>query len=283
MARFTRSLGPRALALLEAWEANGTRLVTEPEIRSAMGRTTTAAAAKQMTYRLRHQGFLETVGRGVYAVQPLAWMGNKAIDAAASIAALSSRGVASYVGFDTAAGHYGWNPESFAIVTIAIPSGSHVRMPKIEGTKVRAVQVPRGTFSLGVRKETWRGQVVPMSGRELTVVDAVSRVRLVGGYSGCLRLLVRARADNKVELHEVAKIASARKNTRLRKRLGWLTERAGWEWADNDLVVLRSGWPKNHRVTLADARAASQGRWDSRWELIINVPDDQLKPEVGIR
>jgi predicted transcriptional regulator of viral defense system len=248
-----------------------------------MGPDTTEAAAKWMTYSLRHKGFLETVGRGVYAVQPLSWMGNKAVDVAASVAALSNRRVTYYVGFDTAAGHYGWNPDSYGVITVAVPSGSYVRMPDVEGTRVRAVAVPQRTFSLGVRTETWRGQVVPMSSRELTVVDAVSRVRLVGGYPGCLRLLARARADNQLDAHDVAQLAVARKNTRLLKRLGWLTERAGWTWSDSDVALLRSGWSKNHRVTLADRRAGSPGRWDSRWELIINVDDDQLKPEVGVR
>lgn len=283
MDALPRALGPRALALLEAWEANGTRLVTTPDIRAAMGPKTTVSAARRMTYRLRHKGFLETVRRGVYAVQPLAWMGNKAVDVAASVAALSNRGVAYYVGFDTAAGHYGWNPESYGVLTIAIPSGSQVRMPDVEGTRVRAVRVPQRTFSLGVLPETWRGQVVPMSGRELTVVDAVSRVKLVGGYPGCLRLLARARADNRVDVHEVARLALARKSTRLLKRLGWLTEHVGWKWSEPNIALLRSGWSKNNRVTLADRRAGSPGHWDSRWELIINVPNDQLKPEVGIR
>ncbi len=283
MKRAPRALGRRALALLEGWEANATRLVTGSEIRAAMGQNTTETAARRMTYRLRHKGFLETVRRGVYAVQPLAWMGNKAVDVAASVAALSNRGVAYYVGFDTAAGHYGWNPESYGILTIAIPSGSHVRMPDVEGTRVRAVRVPLRTFSLGVGTETWRGQVVPMSGRELTVVDAVSRVKLVGGYPGCLRVLARARADTRMDAHEVARLALERKSTRLLKRLGWLTEHAGWKWSEPDVALLRSGWSKNNRVTLADRRAGSPGHWDSRWELIINVPHDQLKPEVGIR
>jgi predicted transcriptional regulator of viral defense system len=283
MDKVPRALGPRALALVEEWEANRTRLVTAAEIRAAMGPRTTDSAARWMTTRLRHKGFLETVRRGVYAVQPLAWMGNKAVDVAASVAALSSRGVKYYVGFDTAAGHYGWNPESYGVVTVAIPSGSQVRMPEVEGSRVRAVRVSERTFSIGVRTETWRGQVVPMSTRELTMVDAVSRVKLVGGYPGCLRLLARARADVRVDAHEVARIARAHKSTRLLKRLGWLTERAGWKWSESDLAVLRGGWSKNNRVTLADRRAGPPGRWDSRWEMIINVPDDQLQPEVGIR
>ncbi len=283
MAELSRSLGSRALALLEAWEASNTRLVTSPEIRSEMGADTTAAAARKMTSRLRQKGFLQAVGRGVYAVQPLAWMGTRAGDAAASVAGLSGRGVKFYVGFDTAAGHYGWNPEGYGVVTVGIPTGTRARMPEVEGVRIRAVTVPASTFSLGILTERWRGQVVPMSSRELTCVDAVSRANLVGGYPACLRLLSRARLDDRVVLHLVAEIAAARMSTRLRKRLGWLTERAGWKWSGADLELLRSGWSKNHRVMLASSRQGPQGHWDARWELIVNVPDDQLEAEVGIR
>ncbi len=282
MPDLPRSLGVRALALLERWEADGTRLVTQDEIRAAMGPDTTEAAAKKMTFSLRHKGFLQAVGRGVYVVQPLAWMGTTAADAATAVAALSSRGVKYYAGFDTAAGHYGWHPESYGVITVGIPSGTRPRMPVVEGVRIRAVTVPESTFSLGVQTDRWRGQILPMSGRELTCVDAVSRVNIVGSYSGCLRLLVRAREDNRLVRHRVAEIAAARNSTRLRKRLGWLTERAGWTWSEADRD-LRSGWSKNHRVMLANSRFGTGGCWDTRWELIVNVPDDQLRPELGIR
>src|SRR5438876_190723 len=163
----SRALGPKALALLERWEADGTRVVSIKEVRERLGSGVSPPAATQMVRRLRDAGFLKRVGRGVYAVQPLAWMGESAPDVAVVLAA-------------------------------------------------------------------------------------------------------------------IAELCVHRRSVRLQKRLGFLCERAGWTWSEPAVAVLRSDWPSSHRAVL-DSTRGREGRWDSTWGLVVNVPEALLHAEAGVR
>jgi|SRR5579859_2407945 len=278
----SRALGPKALSLLERWEADGIRVVSIKEVRERLGSGVSPQAAAQMVRRLRDAGFLRRVGRGVYAVQPLAWMGESASDVAAVLAAISKRGARFFVGFDTAAGHYGWHPETYGVVTIGVPRGARIRPVEAEGTHIRTVIVEASTFNEGVSATRWRDVVLPFSDRNRTVVDAVAKVDIIGGYSQLIRLLARAAKDSKVDQVAVAELCARRRSVRLQKRLGFLCERARWSWSEPALSLLRSGWPSSHRAVLDSARGR-EGHWDSNWGLVVNVPDALLHAEAGVR
>ncbi len=278
-----RALGTKALALLERWEADGTKVVSLRDVRELLGHGASTKAADQMVRRLRHAGFLQRVGRGLYAVLPLAWMGEGAPDAVAVLAGIQKHGSVFVVAFDTAAGHYGWHPETYGVVTIAMPQGRRIRPGQVEGTLIRTVTVDAATFTDGVSSVLWRGVLIPMSNRNRTVVDAVARVDLIGGYAAVLRLLARAAKDPKVDPQQVARLGRDRASVRLQKRLGYLAEVAGWTWPDAALALLREGWSPKHRTTLDDPRRSQGGQWDSRWELSVNVAESQLHPESAIR
>ncbi len=277
-----RALGPKALSLLERWEADGTRVVSIKEVRERLGSEVSPQAATQMVRRLRDAGFLKRIGRGLYAVQPLAWMGESAPDVAVVLAGIAKRGGRFFVGFDTAAGHYGWHPETYGVVTIGVPRGDRIRPVQAEGTHIRSVIVNALTFDEGVAATRWRDVVLPFSDRKRTVVDAVAKVDLIGGYSELLRLLARAAKDPKVDPVAVAELCAHRRSVRLQKRLGFLCERAGWTWSEPAASLLRSGWPSSHRAVL-DSPRGREGRWDSNWGLLVNVPEVLLNVEAGIR
>jgi predicted transcriptional regulator of viral defense system len=191
------------------------------------------------------------------------------------------RGGRFFVGFDTAAGHLGWHPEAYGVVTIAMPRHGRVRPGQVEGSAIRTITVDDSTFTHGVTTVRWRDVQVPMSDRNRTVLDAVSRVDLIGGYPALLRLLERAGKDPRVDQSAVAALCLERGSVRLQKRLGFLSERAGWQWSQPALETLRR-WPSTHRTTLDNPRDRPRGHWDSRWQLVVNVPDNQLLPERGI-
>lgn len=277
-----RALGPRALSLLERWEADGTRVVSIKDVRERLGPGVSPQAGTQLVHRLRDAGFLKRVGRGLYAVQPVAWMGQSAPDVAVVLAGIAKRGGRFFIGFDTAAGHYGWHPETYGVVTIGVPRGERIRTVGDEATHIRTVAVDASTFNEGVSATRWRDVVLPFSDRNRTVVDAVAKVDLIGGYPDLLRLLVRAAKDPKVDQVAVAELCAHRRSLRLQKRLGFLCERAGWTWSEPAAVVLRSNWPSSHRAVLDTARGG-EGRWDSKWALVVNVPDALLQAEAGVR
>lgn len=277
-----RALGPKALSLLERWEAEGTRVVSITEVRGRLGSAVSPKAATEMVRRLRNAGFLKRVGRGLYAVQPVAWMGEGAPDVAVVLAAVSKRGARFFVGFDTAAGHYGWHPETYGVVTIGVPRGDRVRAIPTEGTYIRTVIVDAATFDEGVASIRWRQVVLPFADRNRTVVDAAAKVDVIGGYSELLRLLARAARDPKVNQMAVAKLCAHRRSVRLQKRLGFLCERAGWAWSEPAAALLQADWPSAHRAVL-DSTRPRRGHWDARWGLLVNVPDALLQVEAGVR
>lgn len=278
-----RSLGPRELSLVEAWEADRVRVITLDEIQRALGEGTHREAARKMASRLRQKGFLSPVGRGIYAVLPVRSLGVDAPDVAAYLEGLRLRGIDFYIGFDTAAGHYGWYPEAYGRVTIGLKPVSRRALASVDGTYVRIVQTRPDVFADGVLFDTWRGVRLPIATREQTILDIIRRVDLVDGFSGCLAVLKAAGNDSKLNHTRLAGIAQKRGSVRLRKRLGWLGEKAGWVWTAEQLGLLRKDWSPRHRATLGESHAGGQaGFWDNRWKLLINVPEQELVPSVGV-
>jgi predicted transcriptional regulator of viral defense system len=278
-----RSLGLRELSLVEAWEADRARVVTLNEIQRALGEGTNRDAARKMASRLRQKGFLSPIGRGIYAVLPVSTLGVDAPDVAAYLEGLRLRGIEFYIGFDTAAGHYGWYPEAYGRVTIGVKPLSRRAVTSVDGTFVRLVQSPPDIFADGVTSDTWRGVRLPIATQEQTILDIVRRVDLVDGFSGCLAVLKAAGMDRKLDRTRLVGIAAKRGSIRLRKRLGWLGERAGWVWSDEQLNLLRKDWPSTHHASLDDSHRGGQaGVWDNRWRLYINVPERELVPSVGV-
>jgi predicted transcriptional regulator of viral defense system len=277
-----RSLGPRELALLESWEADQVRVVTLRDIEAALGGK--EGAARAMAHRLTLKGFLSPVGTATYEVQPISTLGIRAPNVAAYLEGLHRRGVAFYVGFDTAAGYYDWYSEAYGRVTIGIPRSTRPAITSPEGTYVRLVHVPPEVLTHGVGRQAWHGAYLPFSTREQTVLDVVAKSQLVDGISGCLGVLAVAAKDRRVDRTLLAKMAAEWTSLRLRKRLGWLTERAGWEWTEDEVRLLRCGWTETHRATLGESHSRGQkGKWDNRWRLLLNVPESELTPPLAVR
>jgi len=282
MATETRSLSSRELALLETWEADRRRTVTLDEI-EAQSPGLARSSVRSLVSRLRRKGFLSPVARGVYAVLPVSAMGIDAPDVAVQIEALRRRGLRFYLGFDSAAAHYGWYSEAYGRVTIGVLTGSVSLKPAPTGTLIRPVRALQLVSAEDILESRWRDTRVPISTRELTILDVVRKPEFVDGVSGCLRVLELAGHDRSVDRLHLARLAST-SSVRLRKRLGWLTERAGWRWNAQQLRLLRNDWPESHRATLGDSHAKNiRGIWDGRWGLLINVPERELHAAVGVR
>jgi predicted transcriptional regulator of viral defense system len=247
-----------------------------------MGPNTTRNAAAVMAGRLREKGFLTQLGRGLYGLVPVAHMGAAGADIAAYLDGLRLQGIRFYLGFDTAAGHYGWYPEAYGRVTLGIQALTRRALRMLdESTSIRTFHVASPVFEDGVTLQTWHGVRLPISTPEQTVLDLVRHPELVDGYRGLLR--VRQRAREGTDVHRLAEFAAKRGSARTQKRLGWLTERAGWEWSDSDRALLAASWSANHRASLGDGRSGAARHWNDRWRLIIDISEDELEPEPGVR
>ncbi len=223
------------------------------------------------------------MGRGVYGVLPVSAMGIDASDVGVQVEALRRRGVQFYVGFDSAAAHYGWYSEAYGRVTIGVLTGTVSLKSAPAGTLIRTVRALGSVGPEHIVESRWRDTRAPMAIRELTILDVVRKPEFVDGISGCLRVLELASRDQAVDRLRLAELAST-SSVRLRKRFGWLTEQAGWKWNARQLRLLRRGWPESHRATLGDSHAkGTGGPWDSRWGLQINVPERELRAAVGVK
>jgi predicted transcriptional regulator of viral defense system len=209
-------------------------------------------------------------------------MGVAASDIAAYLDGHRLKDIRFYLGFDTAAGHYGWYPEAYGRVTLGIQALTRRALRILDdSTYIRTFQAVPTVFEDGVTTQIWHGVRLPISTPEQTVLDLVRHPELVDGYRGLLRVLQRA--QDATDVHRLATLAAKHGSARAQKRLGWLTERAGWEWSDADRALLATGWSPNHRATLDDGQRGTTRRWDDRWRLIIDVPESDLQPETGVQ
>ncbi len=168
-------------------------------------------------------------------------------------------------------------------MTIGVLSSTAPPKSTTVGTVLRSVKALSSIGAEQIVESRWRETRVQISTRELTILDVVRKPEFVDGISGCLRVLELAGRDKVVDHLQLARLAS-KSSVRLQKRLGWLTEHAGWKWTARELSLLRHGWPESHRATLGDTHGkGTRGSWDNRWRLQLNVPERELRAAVGVK
>ncbi len=128
------------------------------------------------------------------------------------------------------------------------------------------------------------GVAVPMALLERLLIDAVEHAGWFGGIGEAARVLARGlpRADRAVLLDGAARWRSGA----LCQRLGWWGDRVfadGWDKPQRRRLELMCGANPVRLLRRGDADGAAPMRTDPRWRVIVDVPDDVLEMEVGVR
>jgi predicted transcriptional regulator of viral defense system len=196
-----------------------------------------------------------------------------------NLLALASRIIEPYyIGYGTAATHYGLTTQHRNVIWLVTPV--HLRDRRVGTAEVRIVNPVSHKF-FGFSPVDVLGYKVIISDREKTVIDCIDRPELAGGEGEAAYILATAsrRFDWAKAVEYLERIGSAP----LVRRFGWLADHA-----DADI-------PAGQRERLL--RLAGHGRkaflgpkgevkgaigYDDTWRLFVNVTREELHGSAGL-
>ena len=248
------------------------------EIIRLLGNTPKAADA--VIKGLRKKGWLERATWGKYLLVPP----DQGPDALgdSNLLALASR-VADpyYIGFGTAAAHYGLTTQHRNVIVLVSPS--KLRSRYVGEARLKIVHQTQRKF-FGFEPVDVLGQKVMMSDREKTAFDCIDYAELAGGVGEAAVIL--ANASRRFDWPKTATYLDRFASSPLAHRVGWLLDHVKADVPHDvrahllDLAVhTRKTWlgPDPAR-----ARAHRAIGFDETWRLFVNVTAEELNGSAGL-
>jgi predicted transcriptional regulator of viral defense system len=271
----TRSLSPQESRVVLALAAQGRREIERPEIVQLLG--VTAKAADHIIHSLRHKGWLERASWGKYLLIPP----DRGPDALGegNVLALASRITEPYyIGYGTAASHYGLTTQRRNVIWLVTPM--HLRDRRAGDAEVRLVNpAPRKFFGFGPVDVL--GYSIVMSDREKTAIDCIDRPALAGGIGETAIIL--ASANRRFDWEKAGDYLERIGSRTLVRRFGWLADHAGAEIpaAARQRLLRLAG---DGRKSLLGPRETVTGAigYDGTWRLFVNVRPEELRGSAGL-
>lgn len=275
MASTTRSLSSQESRVVLALTEQGRREVERREIIEILG--VTAKAADHVIQSLRKKGWLERASWGKYLLIPPN-QGPDALGESNTLALASRITQPYYVGFGTAAAHYGLTTQHRNVIWLVTPT--HLRNRRVADSEVRIINpAPRKFFGFG--EVDVLGYKVIMSDREKTVIDCVDRPELVGGEgeAACVLAVASRRLNWQKACDYLGRIGSKT----LVRRIGWLADHteADLPSAERDWLLKLAGTGRKAIVGQKHDVPDAIG-YNDTWRLQINLPRRELQASAGL-
>jgi predicted transcriptional regulator of viral defense system len=186
MALATRSLSQQESRVVLALNESGQREATREKIIELLGGG--PKAADHVIESLRRKGWLERASWGKYLLIPPE-QGPDALGDSNLLALASHIATPYYIGYGTAAAHYGLTTQHRNVIVLVTPA--HVRERQVGESRVRIVNpAPKKFF--GFESVDVLGYNVMISDREKTAIDCVDRPALAGGAGEAATILATA-------------------------------------------------------------------------------------------
>lgn len=272
-----RSLSPQESRIVLALAERGRQAVSRAEIMELLGAT--PKAVDNIIESLRRKGWFERASWGKYLLVPpehgAEAIGNSNLLAQASL--ITER---YYIGYATAAAHYGLTTQHRNVIFLVTPK--HLRPRRVGDTQVRIVNLSANKF-FGFKPVDVLGYKVMISDREKTAIDCVDRPALAGGVGESATILATAsrRFDWNMAADYLHRIGSGA----LVRRFGWLADHAGAEMPPEVRGRLMNMTGRSTRTWLDPAPSRTvQGTigYDYTWGLFVNVPPEELQGSAGL-
>lgn len=275
----TRSLSSQESRVVLTLTERGQREATRQEIVRLLGGS--AKAADHVIESLRRKGWFERAAWGKYLLVPPD-QGPDAIGDS-NLLALASRIVDRYyIGFGTAATHYGLTTQHRN--TIFLVTTIRLRGRKIGDSRVRPiVQAPSKFF--GFEPVDALGYKVMMSDREKTAIDCIDHPDFAGGVGEAAVIL--ATASRRFDWNKIGDYLGRIQSGALVRRFGWL------------LDYVKADVPADVRARLLQLSSRSRKTWlgsdparartvkgaigfDDTWRVFVNVSAAELQGSAGV-
>jgi predicted transcriptional regulator of viral defense system len=277
MSITTRSLSPQESRVVLALSERGQRETTRPEIIELLG--VTPKAADHVIESLRHKGWLERASWGEYLLIP-AEQGPDAFGDSNLLALASRIADPYYIGFSTAAAHYGLTTQHRNVIFVVTPQ--RLRARAVGESRVRIVNQSESKF-FGFEPVDVLGYKVMVSDREKTAIDCVDRPSLAGGVGEAATIV--ATASRHFDWNKAADYLERIGAGALVRRFGWLADH------------VKADIPSAVRERLFELAARSRKTWlgaapehavpsaigyDATWRLLVNVSREELHGSAGL-
>lgn len=273
----TRSLSPQESRVVLGLTELGRREVTRQQIIDLL--SASPKAVDHVIDSLRRKGWLERASWGKYLLVPPE-QGADALGDSNLLAQASLIAEPYYIGYGTAAAHYGLTTQYRNVIFLVTPM--HVRERRVGGARVRIVNPsPRKFF--GFERVDVLGYKVMISDREKTAIDCVDRPSLAGGVGEAASILGSAtrRFDWRKAVDYLQRIGSGA----LVRRFGWLSDHVQAEVPQSIREELLGLIGKSTKAWLGAApgrEVESAIGYDETWRLFVNVPPEELHGSANI-
>jgi predicted transcriptional regulator of viral defense system len=271
----TRSLSPQESRVVLALAEQGRREIARPEIVELLGAS--PKAADHVINSLRRKGWLERASWGKYLLIPPD-QGPEALGES-NLLALASRIIEPYyIGFGTAATHYGLTTQHRNVIWLVTPV--HLRDRRVGDAEVRIVNpVPHKFFGFGPVDVL--GYKVIISDREKTAIDCIDRPELAGGAGEAAYIL--ATASRRLDWGKAADYLERIGSTALVRRFGWLADHAGADIpaVERERLLRLAGHGRKAFLGPRQEVKSAIG-YDDTWRLFVNLTPEELNGSAGL-
>jgi predicted transcriptional regulator of viral defense system len=275
----TRSLSPQESRVVLALTESGRREATRAEIVQLIGAS--PKAADHVIESLRRKGWLERATWGRYLLVPPE-QGPDALGDSNLLALASRIADPYYIGFGTAAAHYGLTTQHRNVIFLVTPT--RLRGRTVGESRVRIVNQAASKF-FGFEPVDVLGYKVMMSDRAKTAIDCIDHPNLAGGVAEAATIL--ATASRRFDWIKAADYLERIGSGALVRRFGWLADHVQADLPpDLRARLLQLAVPSRKTWLGADpARArAVEGAigFDETWRVFINVTAEELRDSAGL-
>ena len=238
-------------------------------------------AADHIIESLRRKGWLEQASWGEYLLVPPE-QGPDALGNSNLLALASRIADPYYIGFGSAAVHYGLTTQHRNVIFVVTPV--RLRAREVGESRVRIVNLSANKF-FGFESVDVLGYKVMISDREKTAIDCIDRPDLAGGVGEAATIL--ATASRRFDWNKAADYLERIGSGALARRFGWLVDyvKADIPLAVRDRVLTLAA--RSRKTWLgpdpARARAVQDAiGYDETWRLFVNVTREELQGSAGL-
>ena len=270
-----RSLSPQESRIVLALTEEGRRDISRTEIIELLG--VSSKAADHVINSLRRKGWLERASWGRYLLIE-ANQGPEALGESNLLALASRITEPYYIGFGTAATHYGLTTQHRNVIWLVTPN--RLRHRWIGESLVRIVHPVARKF-FGFSPIEVLGYKINISDIEKTVIDCIDRPDLAGGIGETAYIL--ATASRRLNWKKVVEYLEHIGSSSLIRKFGWLADYVGVTIPLNERqhLIRLSG---HGRKTFMGPKDTAEGAigYNETWRLFVNVTQKELHDCAGL-
>jgi predicted transcriptional regulator of viral defense system len=273
-----RSLSSQESRVVLALTEQGRRDATRKEIIHILGGTPKAADA--VIEALRKKGWLERATWGKYLIVPPE-QGPDALGDSNLLARASRVADPYYIGFGTAATHYGLTTQHRSVIFLVTPSKLRNRI--VGAAHLRIINQAAKKF-FGFEPVDMLGQKVMVSDREKTALDCIDHPELAGGMGEAATIL--ANASRRFDWTKAASYVDRFGSRPLPHRLGWLLDYVQADVPQDVRTHLLARSTRTRKTWLgpdpARVHAPRAIGFDETWRLFVNVSAEELSGSASL-